>query len=119
MSRRKSPPTPPTLVDPHLDVRTAASGFTTPVSLAFIGPNEMLVLEKNTGKVQHVVNGSIAGTAIDLAVNNNSERGLLGIALHPNFPTMPFVYLYWTCRTATRPPRRSLPADVQSTATTA
>ena len=63
----------------------------------------MLVLEKNTGKVQHVVNGSIAGTAIDLAVNNNSERGLLGIALHPNFPTTPFVYLYWTCRTLTTP----------------
>ena len=71
--------TPPTLLDPHLDVRTAASGFTTPVSLAFLASNEMLVLEKNTGKVQHVVNGSIANTAIDLAVNNNSERGLLGV----------------------------------------
>ena len=93
----------PTVVDPHLDVRTAASGFVTPVSLAFLGANEMLVLEKNTGKVQHVVNGAIAGTAIDLAVNNNSERGLLGIALHPNFPAMPFVYLYWTCRTAAPP----------------
>jgi len=93
----------PTVVDPHLDVRTAASGFVTPVSLAFLGANEMLVLEKNTGKVQHVVNGAIAGTAIDLAVNNNSERGLLGIALHSNFPAMPFVYLYWTCRTAAPP----------------
>jgi len=97
------PPTPPSVVDPNLGVRTAASGFTTPVSLAFLGANDMLVLEKNTGKVQHVVNGSIAGTAIDLAVNNNSERGLLGIALHPNFPTTPFVYLYWTCRTLTTP----------------
>ena len=81
----------------------AASGFVTPVSLAFLGANEMLVLEKNTGRVQHVVNGVTVGTAIDLAVNNNSERGLLGIALHPNFPTTPFVYLYWTCRTATPP----------------
>jgi len=52
---------------------------------------------------QHVVDGAITGTAIDLAVNNNSERGLLGIALHPNFPGTPFVYLYWTCRTATAP----------------
>ncbi len=97
------PPTPPSVVDPNLGVRTAGSGFTTPVSLAFLGANDMLVLEKNTGKVQHVVNGSIVGTAIDLAVNNNSERGLLGIALHPNFPTTPFVYLYWTCRTASSP----------------
>ncbi len=97
------PPTPPTLIDPNLDVRTAASGFTTPVSIAFLGANDMLVLEKNTGRVQHVVNGVTVGTAIDLAVNSNSERGLLGIALHPNFPTTPFVYLYWTCRTASSP----------------
>ena len=34
--------------------------------------------------------------ALDLAVNSSSERGLLGIALHPNFPTTPYVYLYNT-----------------------
>ena len=33
---------------------------------------------------------------MDLAVNSASERGLLGIALHPDFPTNPGVYLYWT-----------------------
>lgn len=33
---------------------------------------------------------------MDLAVNFASERGLLGIALHSNFPTNPGVYLYWT-----------------------
>jgi glucose/arabinose dehydrogenase len=31
-----------------------------------------------------------------LAVNFGSERGLLGIALHPDFPSNPGVYLYWT-----------------------
>ena len=30
------------------------------------------------------------------AVNSASERGLLGIALHPDFPSNPLVYLYWT-----------------------
>src|SRR5262245_13145694 len=33
---------------------------------------------------------------LDLPVNFGSERGLLGIALHPKFPTNPGVYLYWT-----------------------
>jgi glucose/arabinose dehydrogenase len=93
----------PTVTDPRLGVRAAAAGFVTPVSLAFLGTSDMLVLEKNTGRVQHVVNGVTVGTAIDLAVNNNSERGLLGIALHPNFPATPSVFLYWTCRTATSP----------------
>jgi glucose/arabinose dehydrogenase len=96
-------PPAPTLIDPNLDVRVVASGFTTPVSVAFLGANDMLVLEKNTGRVQHVVNGVVQGTAIDLAVNSASERGLLGIALHPDFPTSHYVYLYWTCRTLTDP----------------
>jgi glucose/arabinose dehydrogenase len=33
---------------------------------------------------------------LDLAVNFGSERGLLGIALHPEFPANPGVYLSWT-----------------------
>jgi glucose/arabinose dehydrogenase len=88
----------PTVVDPNLAVRTAVSGLDQPTSIAFLGPNDMLVLEKATGKVQRVVDGSIEATALDLAVNNASERGLLGIALHPDFPTNPGVYLYWSCR---------------------
>jgi glucose/arabinose dehydrogenase len=74
------------------------SGLVTPSSLAFIGPNDFLVLEKNTGKVVRVVNGVAQATVLDLSVNNASERGLLGIALHPMFPVNPGVYLYWTCR---------------------
>jgi hypothetical protein len=43
------------------------------------------------------------GACPGLGVNNQSERGLLGIALHPDFPDNPGVYLYWTCRTAESP----------------
>jgi glucose/arabinose dehydrogenase len=86
----------PTMVDPRLGVRTVAAGLVTPTSMAFVGENDMLVLEKNTGRVQRVVNGVVQGTALDLAVNFGSERGLLGIALHPRFPINPGVYLYWT-----------------------
>jgi hypothetical protein len=38
----------------------------------------------------------VRAVVLDLAVNFASERGLLGIALHPDFPTDPGVYLYWT-----------------------
>ena len=86
----------PSMVDPKLTVETVVSGLTTPTTMAFVGPNEMLVLEKQTGRVQHVVNGAVVATALDLAVNNFSERGLLGIALHPQFPANRGVYLYWT-----------------------
>lgn len=86
----------PSLVDPNLRVRTVIEGLDQPISMAFLGPNDFFVLEKATGKVQHVVGETIVGTALDLAVNNGSERGLLGIALHPNFATNGQVYLYWT-----------------------
>jgi glucose/arabinose dehydrogenase len=87
----------PTLLDPNLVVRTVVGGLNQPTSMAFLAPDDFLILEKATGIVKHVVNGAVAGTAIDLAVNNNSERGLLGIALHPDFATTHWVYLYWTC----------------------
>src|SRR6266542_375543 len=91
----------PTLVDSRLQLSTVVTNLELPTSIAFIGPNDMLVLEKNTGRVLRVTNGVVKGTALDLSVNNFSERGLLGIALHPSFPTIPHVYLYWTCRSAT------------------
>src|SRR5438132_5267581 len=87
----------PSVVDPNLAVRKVAFGLSQPTSMAFIGTNDILVLEKATGKVQRVINNVVQGApALDLAVNSASERGLLGIALHPNFPGNPGVYLYWT-----------------------
>jgi glucose/arabinose dehydrogenase len=102
--------TPPTMTDARLQVGTAVQGLANPTSVAFLGNNDMLVLEKATGRVQHVVNGQVVGTALDLAVNSASERGLLGIALHPNFPRNPGVYLYWTCRTPGPGPDNFTPA---------
>jgi len=86
----------PTVVDPNLAVRTVVAGLNQPTTMAFIAPNDIFVLEKPTGKVQRIRNGGIEGTVLDLAVNSASERGLLGIALHPDFPGNPGVYLYWT-----------------------
>jgi aldose sugar dehydrogenase len=87
----------PQLLDRNLVVRTVVSDMITPIAVAFIGPSDLLVLEKNTGRVQRVVDGALQGTVLDLAVNSASERGLLGIALHPDFPATPWVYLYWSC----------------------
>jgi glucose/arabinose dehydrogenase len=86
----------PEVVDANLGVRSAGSGLIQPVAMAFIGPDDMLVLEKASGRVQRVVDGTAQGAVLDLAVNSNSERGLLGIALHPNFASNGFVYLFWS-----------------------
>ncbi len=88
--------TGPEMLSPGLAVRPVVSGLTLPTTLAFLGDGDFLVLEKNTGQVKHVVGGAVQSTVLDLAVNFGSERGLLGIALHPDFPANPGVYLYWT-----------------------
>ena len=95
--------TGPEVLDRSLKVRTVVSGLATPIGVAFLGRNDMLVLEKDSGRVQRVVDGVVTATVLDLGVNSNSERGLLSIALHPRFPKNRGVYLYWTCR-STAPP---------------
>jgi glucose/arabinose dehydrogenase len=85
-----------TLEDPNLAVSTVVGGLNQPIAIAFIGRNDILVTEKATGQVKRVIDGVVTGVVLDLAVNSASERGLLGIALHPRFPKTPFVYLYNT-----------------------
>jgi uncharacterized repeat protein (TIGR01451 family) len=86
----------PSMTDPNLTVSTVISGLDQPTSIAFLAANDFLVLERATGRVKRVVNGVVSSTPLDLAVNNASERGLLGIALHPQFALNNFVYLFWT-----------------------
>lgn len=86
----------PEMVDPNLEVRAVVAGLSSPTSMAFLGANDLLILEKPTGRVKRVVDGVVTATVLDLPVNSNSERGLLGIALHPNFPANPGVYLFWS-----------------------
>lgn len=88
------------MVDTSLTYDTVvASGLTTPIAIAFLSPveaNRFFVIEKNTGRVKLVENGAVVATVLDLPVNNASERGLLGIALHPDFASNGYVYLYYT-----------------------
>jgi aldose sugar dehydrogenase len=91
-----APTTTATVSDPNLAVRTAVSGLTQPIGIAFLDHNDFFVTEKATGQVKRVVNCAVNATVLDLPVNSASERGLLGIALHPRFRQNGWVYLYWT-----------------------
>lgn len=56
----------PGMTVPNLAVRTTVANLITPISMAFLSANDFLVLEKNTGKVQRIVIGSLQGTVLDL-----------------------------------------------------
>jgi len=92
----------PTVNDPNLTVTQLVAGLNAPTTMAFIGAGDILVLQKNNGQVRRVVSGILqGGSVLDVNVDNDSERGLLGIALHPDFPNTPSVYLYFTESTST------------------
>ena len=75
----------PQIKDQNLKVELVSGGkIEFPTSMAFLGPNDILVLEKNNGTVKRVVNGSVLPEPLlDVTVANKHERGMLGIAVAP------------------------------------
>jgi glucose/arabinose dehydrogenase len=84
--------------DSNLIVESVVSGLEAPTAIVFLGPEDMLVIEKNTGKVQRIVNGAMMEEPlIDLSVADQVERGLLGIASSKNSTVgKTYVFLYYT-----------------------
>ena len=90
-------PNGPTVKDKVLKVEKVTDGLEKPTSMAFLGPNDILVTEKETGKVMHVIDGQIQDTpAIDVSVATDIERGLLGIALAKQPDGKIYVFLSYT-----------------------
>ena len=86
----------PTIVnDTALVVETVATGLKSPTNMAFLGPNDILVLEKNMGTVQRIINGTMLPEPI-LDVNVVANDGLLGIAVSKNETGSTNVFLYFT-----------------------
>jgi glucose/arabinose dehydrogenase len=82
-------------VDPRLELKSTTSGISVPTTMDFVAADDILVLQKNDGKVRRVLNGVLQpGSVLDVAVNAASERGLLGIAVNTESP--PGVFLFYT-----------------------
>jgi aldose sugar dehydrogenase len=88
----------PELRDSNLDIELVANGIEDPTGMAFLGQNDILVLERDKGTVQRIVNGKMLQEPIlDVNVNAEDERGLLGIALFKNASTSStYVFLFYT-----------------------
>ncbi len=69
------------LSDPKLKIELVASGLDFPTTMAFLGPDDFLILEK-AGTVKRVTNGVILDKPLlQVDVSVKDERGLLGIAI--------------------------------------
>ena len=72
-----------TLYDPNLKIELVTSGLDFPTTMAFLGPDDFLILEKNTGNVKRYVNGTLNDKPLlHVKPSIKDERGLLGIAIN-------------------------------------
>jgi glucose/arabinose dehydrogenase len=79
--------------------RVVFSGLTNPTAVRFAGDGRVFVAEKRgVIKVFDSLTDTTPTTFADLNVNvyNFWDRGLLGMALAPNFATNPYVYVLYT-----------------------
>ena len=74
------------------------SGLDTPTNMAFLPDGRILILEKH-GRVRVYKDGQLLPTPmIDISdrINDYFDRGLLGIAVDPDFPNNGYIYLLYT-----------------------
>ena len=75
----------PTLDDSDLEVELVTEGLESPTSLAFIGNHgDMLILEKSGEVILFTSENMSKRSLLNLTVNDQNERGLLGVAVLDN-----------------------------------
>jgi glucose/arabinose dehydrogenase len=86
----------PVPTDSRLSIERIYEGDFIPSSMSFVGPSDLLVLDRDEGKVFRIIDDKISdGSLIDLDVGTIGYRGLLGIAVATD--KIPIsVFLYFT-----------------------
>ena len=83
--------------DSNLRVEPVVEGLEFPTTMAFLGPDDFLVLEKEKGTVQRVINGEmLPEPLLDINVATSQERCMCGVAVSKDIPGHTYVYLYYT-----------------------
>ena len=81
-----------------------AGGLSQPTAMAF-APDGRLFVCQQTGALRIIKNGQLLSAPfVTVPVDPSGERGLLGVALDPQFAVNDYVYIYYT---ATTTPRRN------------
>ncbi|HYG00752.1 MAG TPA: PQQ-dependent sugar dehydrogenase [Candidatus Saccharimonadales bacterium] len=87
----------PVVYDKTLKLEKVVGGMNYPVSMSFLGPDEIIFLEKNSGYVNRIINGQIIDEPLlKIKVDHRLERGLLGSAVAHNASGNTYVFLYFT-----------------------
>lgn len=72
------------------------TGLNWPIALGFASDGRIFFAERYTGSIRVIENDILLPTPYYTLANTltSGEQGLLGLALHPQYPSPPFVYAY-------------------------
>ena len=86
----------PITVNPRFSLEKIFAGHFEPSTMTFLAPNDILVLDRDAGKVYRVTNGDVSGPILDVNVGTDGYRGLLGVVATVNEKDSINVFLYFT-----------------------
>jgi glucose/arabinose dehydrogenase len=86
----------PVTDNPRFSVERIFTGHFEPSSMSFLAQNDILVLDRDAGKVYRVTNGDVSGPILDVNVGTDGYRGLLGVVATVNEKESINVFLYFT-----------------------
>jgi glucose/arabinose dehydrogenase len=88
----------PIVNDQRLNVELYFKGLKAPTSMMFLGPDDILVTQKNEGTIERILNGTKQiHPLIKVPVASKDERGLLGLAMSRDpVSNKTYVFVYYT-----------------------
>jgi glucose/arabinose dehydrogenase len=86
----------PTATNTHFRIERIFSANFEPSSMAFVGQDDILILDRDFGKVYRITDGFKSPPILDVNVGTDGYRGLLGMAVTVNEKEAIRVYLYFT-----------------------
>jgi glucose/arabinose dehydrogenase len=87
------------LTPADVQLTTFVTGYSAPSGLYHCGDERLFVLEKDAGDIEILMtSGQYVGTFLDLTglISTGGERGLLGLAFHPNYGDNGYFYVNYT-----------------------
>jgi glucose/arabinose dehydrogenase len=78
----------------HITIERVFTGVNDSTNMAFLGPDDLLVLERESGKIDRIVNGQLLKDPL-ADVNTHFQDGLIGITTSHEQNGSTYVFLYF------------------------
>jgi glucose/arabinose dehydrogenase len=83
--------------DPDLKLELVSTGLTFPTNMAFLGQDDILVLENGKGTLRRIINGSLLPEPLlSVASTPPLQSFMCGIAIAKNNNNPVYIFLYFT-----------------------